>query len=142
MKIAKLTNKQRGTLGVFLGIALNAFGDWVLGVRIEVFKGMATFTFPWMVDVFLVPFLSGMLVGKVYAKRGGKWLACIPPLVVRSISYFKLYFVDHPPGDFFYSLHLHYWGPCVILAVEAANFGGILSEVLAGAYARKVVETK
>ncbi|MDE1981122.1 MAG: hypothetical protein KGJ15_01445 [Betaproteobacteria bacterium] len=134
--------KIRGILAVFVGMAFNALGDWLLGVKIEVFRGIATFTFPWMVDVFLVPFLTGMVVARVYGKKGGKWLACLPPLVVRAASYAKLYYLDHAPGDFFYSLHLHYWGPCVILAVESANLGGILSEVLVGAYSRKKLEAQ
>ena len=40
-------------------------------------------------------------------------------------------------GDFFLDLDLFYWGPCVILAVESANFGAILGEVLVGVYGRQ-----
>ncbi len=46
-------------------------------------------------------------------------------------------FVFNDGKDFFYNLNLYYWGPCVILVVEAANFGGILGEVLINAYRRK-----
>jgi hypothetical protein len=130
--------KQRyieGTAAVLVGMALNVLGDWLLGVRIEIFSGIATFNFLWMLDVFLVPFIVGLAVAKIFG-RGGKWLACLPPLLVRSLSYAYLYYSE-PHGDFFLNLHLHYWGPCVILAVESANFGGILGEVLTGVYRRK-----
>ncbi len=127
----------KGALAVLAGMALNVLGDLLLGVRIEHFYGIATFNFAWMVDVFLVPFGVGLAVARIYGARGGKWLACLPPLFVRSMSYAKLYFLDQQYGDFFYQLHLHYWGPCVILTVEAANFGGILGEVLIGVYGRK-----
>ena len=111
-------------------------GDWLLGVRIELFRGMATFTPAWMADVFLVNFLSGLLVAR-YFGRHAKWLAIVPPLIVRSLSYAYLYVIENPSGDFFLQLHLHYWGPTVILAVECANIGGILGEVFMGVYHRK-----
>lgn len=120
------------------GMALNFLGDWLLGARIEVFSGIATFTFPWMLDVFLVPFLVGLAVAKIYGSRGGKWLACLPPFFVRCITYGYMYlFVFNDGKEFFYHLNLYYWGPCVILVVEAANFGGILGEVLVNAYRSK-----
>ncbi len=123
-----------GIVAVLAGVALNFFGDWLLGVRIEIFSGISTFSFAWMVDIFLVPFIVGLVVARIFGK-GSKWLACLPPLFVRSLSYAYLYHSD-PQGDFFLKLHLHYWGPCVILAVEAANIGGILGEVLMGVYRR------
>ncbi len=123
---------------VLAGMLLNFLGDWLLGANIEVFSGIATFTFPWMLDVFLVPFITGLAVAKVYGSRGGKWLACLPPFFVRWLSYGYMYlFVFNDGKDFFYHLNMYYWGPCVILVVEAANFGGILGEVLINAYRRK-----
>ncbi len=129
----------KGTFAVLLGMALNFLGDWLLGVRIEIFSGISTFTFFWMLDIFLVPFIVGLVVAKIFG-RGSKWLACLPPLFVRSLSYAYLYYSD-PHGDFFFKLHLHYWGLCVILAVEAANFGGILGEILVGVYRQKTDAT-
>lgn len=123
-----------GTVAVLAGMALNFAGDWLLGARIEVFKGLDTFTFPWALDVFLVPFLVGLLVAKIFGKHA-KWLAVLPPLFVRFLSYLWLYFSD-TSHDFFFNFHLHYWGLCVILAVESANIGAILDEVLVGVYGR------
>lgn len=128
----------RGTVAVLAGMAINFFGDWLLGAKVDIFRGLATFTFPWMLDVFLVPFIAGLAVAKIYGSKGGKWLACLPPLFVRCLSYTWMYlFVFHDGKDFFFHLNLYYWGPCVILVVEAANFGGILGEVLIGAYRRQ-----
>ena len=111
------------------------FGDWVTGASIETFKGISTFTFPWMLDVFLVPFISGLVVAKLYGRRGGRYLACLPPLLVRCFTYLYMFLYVFDDGkDFYYHLNLYYWGPCVILVVEAANFGAIIGEVLAGAY--------
>lgn len=129
-------NRKMGAAALLAGIVLNFLGDMLLGVKIEIFSGIATFTFPWMMDIFLVPFASGFAVAKIYGLKGGKYLACIPPLVVRSASYLHLHYF-HPHGDFFYQLNLYYWGPCLILAVESANFGGIIGEVLASAYAAR-----
>jgi hypothetical protein len=131
-------NRSRIWLGawaVLAGMATNALGDWLRGVRLEIFRGMATFTPLWMLDVFLVNFIVGLVVAKIFG-RHAKWLAIVPPLLVRSLSYLHLYFVESHQGDFFLQLHLHYWGPTVILAVECANIGGILGEVLTGVYSR------
>ena len=128
----------RGTVAVLAGMLLNFAGDWLLGAHIEIFNGIATFNFSWILDIFILPFLVGMLVAKIYGRKGGKWLACLPPLFVRCITYTYMYlFVFNDGQDFYYHLNLHYWGPCVILVVEASNFGGIIQEVLVGSYARK-----
>ncbi len=125
----------RYALAVVAGMAVVFAGDWLLGVKIEVFSGMATFTFSWMLDVFFVPFLSGLAVSSIVRSRMGKWVSFLPPLFVRSLSYLYLYlFVYNDGKDFFYHLNLFYWGLCVILSVEAANIGGILGDVLMGAY--------
>ena len=65
-----------------------------------------------------------------------EYAACLPPLFVRCLSYLYLYYLSHS-HDFFFNLHLHYWGLCVILAVESANIGGIIGEVLMHVYHRK-----
>ncbi len=137
-----MNRKQKmGVAAVLVGIVVNFLGDMLLGVKIEIFSGVATFTLPWMMDIFLVPFATGLLVSKIYRFKGGKYLACIPPLVVRAASFLHLHYF-HPHGDFFYQLNLFYWGPCVILAVESANFGGIIGEVMAGAYGGRNVGKK
>ncbi len=128
-----------GTVAVLAGMALNFFGDWVTGGHIESFRGIETFTLGWAADIFLVPFMVGLLVAWIFGKHA-KWLACLPPLLVRSLTYLYLYlahFSSNPNADFYLNLHLHYWGLCVILAVESANLAAILGEVLVKVYHRK-----
>ena len=128
-----------GTVAVLAGMALNFFGDWLTGGHIENFQGIATFTPAWAADVFLVPFMVGLLVAKIFGKHA-KWLACLPPLIVRSLTYVYLYldnYYGNPNADFYLNLHLHYWGLCVILAVESANLAAIIGEVMVKVYHRK-----
>ena len=139
--IVNASRLRLASIAVLAGMATNALGDFLLGVRVEIFKGMATFTPLWVLDVFVVNFVVGLVVAKFFG-RHAKWLAIVPPLLVRCISYAYLYFVENHQGDFFLQLHLHYWGPTVILAVECANIGGILGEVLMGVYSRKGTESR
>ena len=128
---------RRESAAVLTGTALIFCGDYLLGVNIEVFQGMATFTLPWILDIFLVPFVAGYVVAKMYGEKGGKWLACWPPLIVRGAGVLYMYLTDPQwNADFLYHLHLHYWALCVILAVEAANLGGVLGEFKLGVYLR------
>ncbi len=76
----------RGAAAIALAMAFNHFGDRLLGVRIEVFTGIQYFSPLWVVDVFLIPFISGVLVSVIYG-LGGKWLCYFPPMIVRAISY-------------------------------------------------------
>ncbi len=74
-------------------------------------------------------------MAKIFGKYA-KWLACLPLLFVRCLSYLFLYYSD-PHGDFFLDFHLHYEGLCVIPAAESANIGGIPGEVLMHVYHHK-----
>jgi hypothetical protein len=78
-----------------------------LGVSIEHFSGLATFTIWWMLDIFLVPFIIGVAVARMFG-NGSQWLACLPPVLVRGLSYLHLYYSDSK-GDFFLELYLFYW---------------------------------
>lgn len=123
--------KQRYQLGlaaVLIGMALNHLGDRLLGVKIELFSGLSTFSFAWMLDVFFVPFLVGLVVAWIFG-MGGKWLCYLPPLIVRSLSYAEILYVSGTPHGS--SLNpMGWWGLYVILAMESAGIGGILGEVM------------
>lgn len=117
-----------GLVALLAGMALNYFGDRLLGVKIELFSGLATFSFAWILDVFLVPFLVGLLVAWIFGK-GAKWLCYFPPLIVRCISYAEIVYVTGTPHGS--NLNpMGWWGFYVILAMEAAGIGGIIGEVL------------
>ncbi len=122
--------KSRFALGagaLLVGSGLNYFGDRLLGVTMELFHGLATFSFAWMLDVFVLPFLVGLVVAWIYG-LGGKWLCYFPPLIVRCIAYAQLrYLVGVPPGESL--IPMGWWGFFVILAMEAAAIGGVIGEV-------------
>lgn len=115
-----------GLLALVAGMALNYAGDWLLGVKIELFSGLSTFSFAWMLDVFFVPFLVGLLVAWIFG-RGAKWLSYLPPLLVRCISYAEIFYVSGTPHGS--NLNpMGWWGFYVILAMESAGIGGIIGE--------------
>jgi hypothetical protein len=124
-------NKARflkGMLALLMGCALNYFGDRLLGVQVELYRGIQGFGGMWIVDVFVLPFVGGWLISAFYG-FGGKWLSYFPPLIVRAVSYIEfVYFTAVPQGA---SLApIGWWGFFVILAVEASAFGGIMGEIM------------
>jgi hypothetical protein len=123
--------KQRfflGLIALLAGMGLNYLGDRLLGVKIELFSGLSTFSFAWILDVFFVPFLVGLLVSWIFG-MGGKWLCYFPPLIVRSLSYAEIFYVSGTPHGS--NLNpMGWWGLYVILAMESSAIGGILGEVM------------
>lgn len=117
-----------GTAALLIGAALNYLGDKLLGVRIELFSGLSTFSFAWLLDVFFVPFVVGVVVSWIFG-MGGKWLCYFPPLIVRSFSYAEILYVTGTPHGS--NLNpMGWWGLYVILAMESAGIGGIVGEVM------------
>jgi hypothetical protein len=117
-----------GLVALVAGMGLNYLGDRLLGVRIELYSGLATFSFAWILDVFFVPFLVGLLVSWIFG-MGGKWLCYFPPLIVRSLSYAEIMYVSGTPHGS--NLNpMGWWGLYVILAMESSAIGGILGEVM------------
>lgn len=117
-----------GTAALMIGSALNYFGDRLLGVQLELFHDIGTtFGLASLLDIFFVPFVAGLAVAWIFG-HGGKWLCYFPPLIVRCVAYAHVLFAeDIPVGSAL--LPLGWWGFFVILAIEAAAFGGILGEV-------------
>lgn len=130
----------KGLAALLIGCAINYVGDRLLDVRIELFYGLDTFSFMWMLDVFALPFLAGLVVAAIFG-MGGKLLCYFPPLIVRGLSYYAL---AHSPGALPADaslIPLGWWGFFVILAVEAAAFGGIMGEIVVkGTYGRSAPE--
>jgi len=117
-----------GLVAVLIGMSLNHLGDRLLGIKIELFYGLATFSFAWALDVFFVPFLVGLVVAWIFG-MGSKWLSFFPPLIVRCLSYAEiLYHSGTPHGSILNPLG--WWGFFVILAMESAGIGGIVGEVM------------
>ncbi len=125
----------KGLAALAIGCALNYFGDRLLGVKIELWYGLETFSFAWMLDMFALPFLVGLVTAAIFG-MGGKWLCYFPPLIVRAAGYYALS-QAHDPA----LMIMGYWGFFVILAMEAAAFGGIMGEVvIRGTYGRSAPE--
>jgi len=120
----------RAAAAVLLGTAFNHFADRILGVQIEAFSGGIGYFSPfWVLDLFLVPFIAGVLVSMIYG-FGGKWLSYLPSLIVRCLSYFAIahHLTAIPPGSSL--MPLGWWGFYLILAIESAAVGGVIGEVM------------
>lgn len=118
----------KGLVAMLIGMSLNYFGDRLLGVKIELFSGLSTFSFAWILDVFFVPFLVGLVVAWIFG-WGAKWLCYFPPLIVRCLSYAEILYVSGTPHGSTLN-PIGWWGFYVILAMESAGIGGILGEVM------------
>ena len=115
-------------LAIFVGCLVNFLGDWVLGVRIELFWGLDTFNFFWFLQLFILPVLVGISVSYVYG-LGGKWIAIFPPLIVRFAAYYQtVEYSGVPQGAAL--MPLGWWGFFVILAMEASMIGGVFGEIM------------
>lgn len=125
----------KGLVVLLIGSAANYLGDRLLGVKIELFYGIQTFSMLWVLDMFVLPFLVGLLVAMMYG-LGGKWLCYFPPLIVRAISYYELaHAANVPEGASL--IPMGWWGFFVILVMEAAAFGGVMGEIMVkGTYGR------
>ena len=119
---------NRGVIAFILAMVFMHFSDRLLGVRIEVFTDISYFSFLWIIDVFFVPFIAGIIVSVIYG-LGGKWLCYLPPILVRAISYYEVAGMTGAQlgGSL---IPLGWWAFMVIVVVEAAVIGGVLGEVL------------
>ncbi len=117
-----------GAAAIMVGASVNYFGDRLLGVKLELFHGISTFSVAWGVDLFLVPFIAGLIVAWMFG-RGAKWLAYVPAAIVRVISYLELSngWLPIPPDNRL--IPMGWWGFFLILAIESCVFGGIGGEV-------------
>jgi hypothetical protein len=115
-------------VALIVGSLVNYLGDWLLGIRIELFWGLSTFNFLWFLQLFILPVFVGISVSYVYG-LGGKWLAIFPPLIVRFAAYYQtVEYSGVPQGAEL--MPLGWWGFFVILAMEAAMIGGVLGEIM------------
>lgn len=115
-------------IAMLVGCLVNFLGDWLIGVRIELFWGLSTFNFLWFLQLFIWPVVVGISVSYIYG-LGGKWIAVLPPLVVRYIAYYQtVEFSGVPQGAEL--MPLGWWGFFVILAMETAMIGGVLGEIM------------
>ena len=117
-----------GVVAVIMGCALNYLGDRLLGVKIELFRGILDFNGLWLIDMFVLPFFVGVLVAVIFG-LGGKWLCYFPPLIVKSISYLEIiYLTGVPEGASLMPFGM--WALFVTVVMTAAGFGGVMGEII------------
>ncbi len=117
-----------GMLAVIAGAAVMYLGDRLLGINLELYYGIDTFNPVWIVTLFFVPFVAGLVVSFVFG-LGGKILAYIPAVLVRGFNYIYLDVSNTVPSGATL-LPIGYWLLVVILAVEAAAIGGVIGEIV------------
>lgn len=115
-------------VAVLGGAAVVHFGDRLVDVRLEYFFGVDTFSMLWVVDLFLVPCIAGILVSFVYG-LGGKILAHLSPVIVRVMSYYEVQNFADPLPDGVVPLPMSYWLLVVVISAEFAAVGGLLGEI-------------
>ena len=136
-KLPPLTRARffSGVLALTMGCALNYFGDRLLGVKIELFRGILDFNGLWVIDMLVLPFFVGVLVAVIFG-LGGKWLCYFPPLIVKSISYVESIYSNTVPEDASL-IPFGLWSLFVTVVMTAAAFGGVMGEIMVkGTYGR------
>lgn len=129
-KLPPLTGARflSGVVAVIMGCALNYFGDRLLGVKIELFRGILDFNGLWVIDMLVLPFFVGVLVAVIFG-LGGKWLCYFPPLIVKSISYLDSVYLSGIPEDASL-IPFGMWALFVTVVMTSAAFGGVMGEIM------------
>ncbi|ALP52480.1 hypothetical protein Tel_04580 [Candidatus Tenderia electrophaga] len=109
------------------GCLITYLGGVLLGIRVELYYGLATFNWAWGLQIYFIPFIAGIAVGLIYG-YGGKWIAHFPPLLVLLISYWDSQFLSGVP-DGYRLMPMGWWSFFVILAMEFCAFGGVIGEL-------------
>lgn len=136
-KLSPLTRARffNGVVAVIMGCALNYFGDRLLGVKIELFRGILDFNGLWVIDMLVLPFFVGVLVAVIFG-LGGKWLCYFPPLIVKSIGYLESTYINTVPEDTSI-MPFGMWALYVTVVMTSAAFGGVMGEIIVkGTYGR------
>lgn len=135
---------------LLIGTALIYIGDRLLGVKIELFSGFSSFNLAWALDIFLVPFMVGMIVAWIFGRDANHsaegfrftkgigiiiWLCYFPPLIVRSINYAQiLYVTGTPKGSYLMPFGL--WACFVVMTMTTASMGEIIGEIIIKIYGK------
>lgn len=124
----RLADVGMALIAIAAGAVIVYFGDRLLGIRLEYYFGVATFNPAWVLDLFGVPFVAGIVVSLIYG-LGGKILAHFSPLVVRIMSFYELHNGLTPP-DGVSVLPMSFWLLIVVVSAEFAAFGGVVGEII------------
>lgn len=136
-KLPPLTKARffSGVVAVIMGCVLNYFGDRLLGVKIELFRGILDFNGLWVIDMLVLPFFVGVLVAVIFG-LGGKWLCYFPPLIVKLVGYLDSVYLSGIPENASL-IPFGMWALFVTVVMTAAAFGGVMGEIMVkGTYGR------
>lgn len=136
-KLPPLTKARffSGVVAVTMGCVLNYFGDRLLGVKIELFRGILDFNSLWLIDMLVLPFFVGVLVAVIFG-LGGKWLCYFPPLIVKLVGYLDSVYLSGIPENASL-IPFGMWALFVTVVMTAAAFGGVMGEIMVkGTYGR------
>jgi hypothetical protein len=125
----KLADIGMATLAVAAGAAVVYFGDRLLGIKLEYYFGVDTFSPTWALDLFLVPFIAGVVVSLIYG-LGGKILAHLSPVLIRGFSFYALSHGLMTPPDGITTLPLSFWLLIAVVSAEFAAIGGVVGETI------------
>ncbi|MDQ6953469.1 MAG: hypothetical protein Q9M15_08080 [Mariprofundaceae bacterium] len=118
---------QRFFVAFFATTIVFDLGHRVLDVQIELFWGIAGYNFSWVLAMYALPFLAGIVFSLIFG-WGGKLLAHLPPIFVLGIDYYMRVQTGAPEGA--QIIPLMWWGFFLILNMEFCAVGGFIGELL------------
>jgi len=118
---------QRFFVAFFASTVVFDLGHRLLDVQIELFWGIAGFNAAWILAMYVLPFVAGIVFSLIYG-WGGKILAHLPPLFVLSLEYYTTLHTGIPEGASL--LPILWWSFFVILNMEFCALGGFVGELL------------
>ncbi len=121
------TKMLKVLVSIGIGCAMIYFGGRVLGVRLELFWGLSTYSLAWISVLFVLPFVTGGIIGWLYGP-GGKIVAHFPPLIVHGMNYIQTMNHGAPHGSSL--MPLGWWGLYALLTMEFCAFGAFAGEFL------------
>ncbi|MDX8413134.1 MAG: hypothetical protein R8J85_03520 [Mariprofundales bacterium] len=114
-----------------VGCLVMQTGLSLLGVRVEWFFGIETFSLAWVFSMSILPFITGITVGVIYG-FGGKYLAHFPPALVLGYAYYES--MTHALPEGVHVLPWELFGFYTILLMEFSAFGGVIGELFIRRY--------
>jgi len=114
-----------------VGCLVMQTGLSLLGVRVEWFFGIETFSLAWVFSMSILPFITGITVGVIYG-FGGKYLAHFPPALVLGYAYYES--MTHVLPEGVHVLPWELFGFYAILLMEFSAFGGVIGEIFIRRY--------
>lgn len=115
-------------ISMSVGCFVCYFSGVLLDIRVELYYGLETFNMLWAMQIYLIPFIAGIVIGLIYG-YGAKWIAHFPPLLVFLVAYLETQYVTGAPEGYLL-MPIGWWSFFVILAMEFCAFGGVIGEVL------------